>query len=700
MSAIPERLRATVLELRGERKFVYKNLSNTTLSIDEKSWLCAEVSGDSPAFEDQLRTQRGLIRRYGLYENFFKKNYRHYLEYGTCRKGSGRPEIVDPHEWQEVATEICNRRKDIDEIPFSEVNRLINKAAIRSNRKVGRVDSNLILHGLSASAIREYLKRHRVQVRPTENSNAARVSSCLCPLMSYMWFLICYVFCGTLPATNKWNADATTYVFEPRLKNQKVCRLLDDDEIKVLGDNEDDIKIKRLQGGRRKSRSTTLPFAIKLMHMISAFGESSDLVLIIAVKNMQEYDWCVEEVNGLAYSSYIGAKGYIYFCKTRCGTKDMWKDYFTRIVFPTIEQSNECHKKTDYSGNLSRNFFSTDGEDIIISNAYDQDLASRFTNARIDYGRVGASTSGIHQAGDRQYTFKATKKEVKRIRHNNIDVSNHTLASNIHNAFSNLRSRYSSLSLTADKIDNYVDAILTLVQAWGVFTPSMARMGFQCCGQDCDPAENDNMSVSFEMIMKQCYTDIPLHDLEHMKASAPALCEIVKLRGTVTYDEFLAHGIKPGPTSIDRTKLSHVRHWSEIVNHKETIKRFEQEMYDKDPVNIQRKKQETTAALVVERHRKEEERARAVAVQKAERLVAKHAEAQRFAALSSHDQQQERTALKKRNAEALAQKRRNADYELQSAITLLAEKEDRENVQNNDLAPIDDNNTDMDESEV
>ena len=38
MSAIPDRLIATiaaVLELRGERKFVYKHLSNTTLSMDE-----------------------------------------------------------------------------------------------------------------------------------------------------------------------------------------------------------------------------------------------------------------------------------------------------------------------------------------------------------------------------------------------------------------------------------------------------------------------------------------------------------------------------------------------------------------------------------------------------------------------------------------------------------------------------------------
>ena len=263
-----------------------------------------------------------------------------------------------------------------------------------SNKKRGIVDVHQKLHGLSDRAVQGYIKRKRIQVRPTDNSNIARVNACLCPLMSYMWYLINLVLGANLPAENKWNADATTYVFEAVGKDEKVCRLLQEDEFEHVGDDDDAIEVKRLSGGRNKSKSTTLPFAIKLMHMISAFGESSDLVLIIAIPTLPANEWYVEEVNGLSYSSHVGSKGFIYFCRTRCGIKQMWSDYFTRIVLPTIHASNEYHNKKDETGNLHRNFFSTDGEDIIISNAYDREMASQFRAQRVDYGRVGAATSG------------------------------------------------------------------------------------------------------------------------------------------------------------------------------------------------------------------------------------------------------------------------------------------------------------------
>ena len=47
----------------------------------------------------------------------------------------------------------------------------------------------------------------------------------------------------------------------------------------------------------------------------------------------------------------------------------------------------------------------------------------------------------------------------------------------------------------------------------------------------------------------------------------PELSETVKLRGKVTYQEMINHGILPCATSINRDDLTHIRHLSEIVNH-------------------------------------------------------------------------------------------------------------------------------------
>ena len=53
----------------------------------------------------------------------------------------------------------------------------------------------------------------------------------------------------------------------------------------------------------------------------------------------------------------------------------MWKDYFTRIVIPTIQASNAVHQPMAPDGvTPSHNMFSTDGEDIIISQCYGDDM--------------------------------------------------------------------------------------------------------------------------------------------------------------------------------------------------------------------------------------------------------------------------------------------------------------------------------------
>ncbi len=71
-------------------------------------------------------------------------------------------------------------------------------------------------------------------------STEARDIACSCPRMSYSWYLVCHALSAFLVSCCKWNADASTHVFLPKGKGEKVCCLAPDSEYaKLLDDIED-----------------------------------------------------------------------------------------------------------------------------------------------------------------------------------------------------------------------------------------------------------------------------------------------------------------------------------------------------------------------------------------------------------------------------------------------------------------------------
>jgi hypothetical protein len=54
------------------------------------------------------------------------------------------------------------------------------------------------------------------------------------------------------------------------------------------------------------------------------------------VKDMGVDEWHCEQISGLSITNAVGAVGFIYFSKTRCGTREMWKDVIRRVVTPFI----------------------------------------------------------------------------------------------------------------------------------------------------------------------------------------------------------------------------------------------------------------------------------------------------------------------------------------------------------------------------
>ena len=93
-----------------------------------------------------------------------------------------------------------------------------------------------------------------------------------------------------------------------------------------------------------------------------------------------------------------------------------------------------------------------------------------------------------------------------------------------------------------------------------------------------------------------------------MQEMTPGLSEISKLCGTVTYLEMIDRGILPCATSINRDDLSHIHHWSEIVNYEVLVARYEEERRRNHPAERARRK----AARYITKAREREKRANKV----------------------------------------------------------------------------------------
>lgn len=87
-------------------------------------------------------------------------------------------------------------------------------------------------------------------------------------------------------------------------------------------------------------------------------------------------------------------------------------------------------------------------------------------------------------------------------------------------------------------------------------------------------------------MMKQCYTDISIEDMNIMRNKAADLHGRVLENGTVTWAEMNAAGIATSDTSIDRMALNHIRHWSELVTHAEAKKRYDDEQFARSAQGI------------------------------------------------------------------------------------------------------------------
>jgi len=624
-NVVPELFTATQVCTRSGTTHIYQDLSKVKLSTKDKLWLCQLVDPDhdKTSWGQEVLPKKTVIRRYNLPSSFFINNYRSYKKFGCIMERGGQP-FHDPEGEYELLKQVAERSFVNDHVSISELNKLATEQAIAKKRKRGIV-VDPEFNKLHDDTIRRYIKKRRIIVKSANSQlTDARLAAIMCPYMSYVWYIVAFVLSAFLPPWRKWNADASTYVFNAPKTGEKYISLSNDEEAAYIDEYERNIHQPNVLTQRKKNKgkkndSNRLAVAIKVMQMCNAQGDVSPFVCVVAIPSFQSEQWHVEIVRGLSHTCVGSSVGYLYFSRNRCGTEEMWKHYFLHVALPTIKNSNMAYSDVD-NDVLLRNFFSTDGEAIIMKNAYKDDVIDAFEDAKTDYGRVGASTTGIHNACDRAYTFRETKKSVRQLTKNGAKISNTLLELGLKKAFENLKLTFASLQLTSHFISCITEGLLTLTRAYQeTMTPQMVKNGFSICGQHCDPKEPGGPTVDFARMMYQCYSDISAEQMELMEQKTNYFSDILRTEGRITYHELKDAGINPGTTTIDRTNLTSTRHWSEIINHEKTVLRYRAEVAARHPDAIQQrqlavkdskilKKQQAKVAKELEKERKKDQR--------------------------------------------------------------------------------------------
>jgi hypothetical protein len=97
------------------------------------------------------------------------------------------------------------------------------------------------------------------------------------------------------------------------------------------------VTTKRLQVA---NLDNSLPVYIKYMAMCNACGNSSRLVLIVAIEDLPDEAFEVFPIIGMSISLSLAEIGYLVFCKSRAGNVELWKWYYKYVVVTTIYEAN------------------------------------------------------------------------------------------------------------------------------------------------------------------------------------------------------------------------------------------------------------------------------------------------------------------------------------------------------------------------
>ncbi len=143
----------------------------------------------------------------------------------------GRPILIEPGVREKISEYVQNAQDNTNTVSEEQFRKILFKGrAVTAEQKRGLsvVPTAEVVTLSDADVMRttvrytqNYLQREGLSCARPDRTTVSRDTACKCPFMSYVWYIVNEAIASTLPATQKWNADATTYEFKSREVNAK-----------------------------------------------------------------------------------------------------------------------------------------------------------------------------------------------------------------------------------------------------------------------------------------------------------------------------------------------------------------------------------------------------------------------------------------------------------------------------------------------
>jgi hypothetical protein len=332
------------------------------------------------------------------------------------------------------------------------------------------------------------------------------------------------------------NCDATQFHVGYNTTEKKV-------EVKYIGErcSSKPLKTTTTEG----DKGSGVGFFIKYFLLISAFGNQSHPVFVIADSCMDPEAIDIHEVEGLGVGTDITATGYVVFCRTRCGNTAFFEWYTRTILVGVVVATKERYHKQLNPESLA--WYQLDGEPIQIKVFEDKDVLAMLNAHSIVVGKPPASTTAITQPCDSGNCFRGPKTTNKRL--NDADVSHNaemldTLSVMVNKHVSNVSPHCDDPTMSAAHRHMAVYGLLRIQLA---LMTSMHR-----CTITKSFEKTGIFPYNVANMFKECKTTISPEEAAHIHMQLPDLIETIAERGELTDEDFERCNIRALGASKDQ----------------------------------------------------------------------------------------------------------------------------------------------------
>jgi transposase len=574
---VPDKFRA-IHELRSGTPR-YWDLHDVEITIAEKIFLAREALNETTLLHDLrqvsnedgsvvTKSQREIARRYNLQQSSLSRWVGHYRQGIPLQPDKGRPFSIDTQGMEEIKKSIEGGAYSTRTILKNELHHMLVEKKVDTLQRLGHAVDEPEDVNVDKRVQKRVVKTLGIKFRMAQELTAARLKAKRDCRAFYRVACLFEGFSGHLPPEYKFNADGTTMVVRENNYKALVCYIPQKDELEKLDSS---------------VVNTNLAVLLKWVLFCNAAGQTGPVVIMVTVPDMPDEEYYAHWVVGLAATSDLAAsKGRIYFCKTRAGNAAAWKDWFREIVLPMMKICKETYKFRFQDGSEMNIILSTDGEAIVMSQAFDAAIMQEFNALLVDYLKNAPSASSALQPCDRSPVFRDVKTGLRKVTGDDVKTTNRTLSLNIQEAMEQLQQRFSDVKLASrkQKIIHACEKFIYVLQ-YGYCNPHKLTTGFVVIGME---THIEGSSVDYEKIMRACltYKDLSEEDKQNLRDHKAEVIAQFRHEGRVTTEFLDSIGVIGTDNSENRDDRVLWQQDCLVVSHKDTVARWNAYLLDKE----------------------------------------------------------------------------------------------------------------------